>query len=218
MRYCRHWRIAIATSGLLLGVSSPARAQKVELSPVEFSIGVTINTLLTDLNAPPHCLRLLLPCSHGEAERFSGFGLNLGVARTLGKHLAIAGEVSAFRPDWDVWEPPTGLGRASAWVTSFVVGPRASTEFLLYGPSHGRFFVHALVGGQTSSVGSIRPTLVIGTGAEGGLYRASRRAARGPSRPLFIRWSVDYRISPGDGRSFSGVRIAVSLMVGPRLN
>jgi hypothetical protein len=211
----RDWVAAIVT-GAMLVAPSQARAQKIELSPLEVSIGATINTLFTDVNSIPHCVRLALPCTHGQPDRFSGFGLNLGIARSVGTHLAIAGEVSAFRADWDVLDSERRVGRASTHVTSFLVGPRASTQFLFYRPSHGRFFFHALVGAERSSVAGFRPTVVIGTGADGGLFGSSRHL-RGPSRPLFLRWSVDYRISSGSGRSFSGFRFAVSLMFGPRL-
>ena len=203
---------------ILVGSPLPAHAQesRLRLSPVEVSLGVTINAVTTDVNIPPHCLRLALPCSHAEADRFGGFGIVAGFARNLTERLAIAGEIGTFRAGWDASDPGGGVRRVTTAVTSFFAGPKVTTGFYSAGDrSIGRFFGQLLVGGEASGVVPLRPALLAGGGADFTIPAAARGAPG--SRPPIFRWSLDYRVSPGADRSFSGYRLAFQVLFGPTL-
>lgn len=221
VRAVRYSLAMIVLPALLSCSPVPAWAQQapgVRLSPVELSVGLTINAVTPDVNTPPHCLRLSLPCTHGRSERFGGFGVSVSLARNLSDRFSIAGDVSAFRTAWDVRDSSFAVREATTLVTSFSVGPRISTGFFDPGTRDlpGRFFAHLLVGGETSAAASLQPALVIGGGADFMIPKAGRRAPDS-SRALTLRWSLDYRISPGPRRSFSGYRLLVGVVFGPKL-
>jgi hypothetical protein len=212
------WPPAFVAGALLLCIR-PAGAQDVprlRRSAVEVSVGVTLNAVVPDVNTAPHCLQLALPCTHERSDRFSGFGLTLGIARPLSDRLAIAGEISTFRTRWDDSAPAQAVVPASTRVTSFFAGPRISTAFFTPGahdPSPGRFFGHVLVGGETSGVVPLRPATLVGGGADFAIPMAAQGAPG--TRPVLFRWSFDYRLSPGARRSFSGYRFGFGVLFGP---
>ena len=214
--------LTVVMAGILLFVASPAWAQQkrdVELTPVEAAIGVTFNALLQDVNSAPDCVALSLPCTHEKPSRFSGFGLNVAVARNLSERFAIATDLSLFEHRWDTSDAAHGRVPAASTVKSFFLGPRFSTKFYYPGnhdPSPGRFFGQVLVGAEGSSDVPLRPALLLGAGTDVLIpRRASRSAGPGPSIDLALRLALDYLLAPGSGRNVSGWRFAFGLVIGP---
>jgi hypothetical protein len=216
-------RIGLGASflGATVLVGAPARAQSLpdlEVSAVEVTFGVTIDSVIPVVNTLPHCLQLAVPCTTARDLRFSGVGVLAGIARNLGRGWAIAGEVGMHRTEWDAVTAAGTLDVRSARVTSVLAGPRIATDFFSDSrkdPTIGRFFGQILIGGETSSVLSLRPALVVGGGADIAIPPAARGAPG--SRPVLLRWSLDYRFAPGAGRSFSGYRLGVGVLFGPTL-
>ena len=52
----------------------------VQPSDVEFTIGLTINSLNRDVNASPFCSDTGRPCMNDKPETFGGFGLDASLA------------------------------------------------------------------------------------------------------------------------------------------
>ena len=214
----------LVLSALVL-VSTPAwaqPAQNVKLSPVEVSLGLTINGLFQDVNTLPDCSILSLPCTHAAPAKFSGLGLNVSVSRNLSERLAITGEVGRFSSGWDSLGSLREHRREAAHATSVLVGPRVSTGFFYPGNGDrepGRFFGQILAGGEASDVAPLRPAFLLGGGADviiplGG----SRGTGTSPVHALTLRLALDYRLTPGTGRNLSGWRFVSGVVFGPRLS
>jgi len=222
-----HFRFSRVVFALLAltSFSPPALAQPapdVELSPVEISLGLTINGLAQDANARPHCVDLSLPCTDKSPREAGGFGLALSVTRNLSDRVAIAGDLSTFVNEWDSWESLRANRRAVDHVTFVLIGPKVNTGFFYPGngdPEPGRFFAQVLVGAAASDVVPLRPALQIGGGVEFIVPRGwSRGVARGPSHDTTFRMEIDYRVASGADRSLSGWRYVFGIVFGPRLS
>jgi hypothetical protein len=214
-------RLAFVIAGVLS--ASPASAQQrpnVELSPIEVALGISINALFQDVNAAPTCLELSLPCTHSRPNHIGGFGLGLSVARPVNGNLAIVSDLSAFENDWSSPDSMRNHMSARTRVTSIVIGPRVSTDFFYAGrdPQPGRFFGQVLLGAEMSNEGTLRPSVIVGGGTDVLMARgASRGVAPGPPVDLTLRMALDYRLSPGAGRNFSGWRFTLGFVFGPHL-
>jgi hypothetical protein len=178
---------------------TPARAQAppVTTSPFDVAVGATLNGLFSDVNSVPACVELGLPCAHEHPDQVSGFGGNAALARNLSSKVAIAGDVSIF---------------ADAC-------PRFTTGFFDPGTGDrcpGRFFAQVLGGVESSGVVPVRPVVILGVGSDV-LFVGSAGGSGGKSRVPGLRLTIDYRLSPGEGRNFSGWRFGVAVLIGPRV-
>jgi hypothetical protein len=210
---------------MVAACARPALAQHlpdVILSPVEVSVGLTINAIAQDVNAVPECLNLGLPCTDESPRQAGGFGLTFGVAQNVNDRLAIVGDFSKYASEWDDWSSFPSGRRAVNQVTSLLIGPRISTPFFYPGNGDrepGRFFGQLLAGAEASDVVPLRPAIQIGGGVDvivpGG---GSRGFAPGPPHDMTFRLAIDYRVTPGRGRNLSGWRFVFGVVFGPRLS
>jgi hypothetical protein len=212
--------LAVLIPGWLTAPAWAQQRQDVVLSPVEVALGITINAIFQDVNAAPTCVELSLPCTNAKPSQFGGFGLDLAVARTVRPNVAIVSDVSAFETEWQSPDSLRNHGSEMTRVTSVVLGPRISTDFFYAGhdPEPGRFFGQLLLGAQASGGGTIRPTVLVGGGTDvlipGGHPRGT---AAGPLVDMTMRMALDYRLTPGAGRNFSGWRFTLGFVLGPHL-
>lgn len=200
--------------GFLTCAATPALAQqapRVMLSPIEVAPGVTFDGVFQDVNAAPHCVALSFPCTHERASKVSGVGVDVSIAANLTSQLALAGDVGTFTTGWDA---PAVLqaNRQSTRVTSLAGGARVSTGFFDDGSGDripGRFFGQVLVGLETSGVVPVRPMVLVGAGSDV-LIPSGRRG-------VGVHLGIDYRVTPGSGRNFSGWRFILGTVFGPRI-
>ena len=209
--------LVVGLPGASVAWAQPAR--DVRLSPVEVGVGLTINAIFADVNALPNCQTLSLPCTHNRSGSSGGFGAALSVAGNLNEHLAVAGDFNVFGAGWD--SPQSVLARRSEVdrVRSALVGVRVSTGFFYPGnhdPTPGRFFAEALAGGQGSDAVPLRPSWVVGAGADVILHRHD--PAAGPTLAPALRMALDYQLTPGSGRNLSGWRAVFGVVFGARMN
>lgn len=227
----RPWFRPPAVFPVLTLVASAAWAQprpKVQLSSYEVLIAVSPGWTSQDVNAIPECLRLSLPCTRGSPGRAGGVGVAVSMSRYLRKPadahqagaLAITVDVSRFSSAYDSSDGGGAIRRARMHATSVLVGPRITTSFLYEdrrSPRAGRYFFHALVGGQRSNVAGPRPAFVLGGGGEMVFPRGnSRRDLSGPPRAVTLRVGLDYWLRPGR-LDAPGFRLVVGVLIGPRL-
>jgi len=218
---CRGWHVALVALVAAAGFGSPALAQAppVTTSPLEVSVGATVNGLFNDVNSAPACVELGLPCAHEHPDQVTGYGGNASLARNLSPLVAIAGDVSIFADAWLERESPLVVHRRLTYVRSVAAGPRFSTGFFDPGTgdrSPGRFFAQVLGGIESSGVVPARPVVILGVGADV-LFVGSAGGSGGASRVPGLRLAIDYRLSPGEGRNFSGWRFGVAVLIGPRV-
>jgi len=219
-------RVRSVLAGLMLVIcAAPARAQQlpdVVLSPIEVSLGLTINAIAQDVNAAPDCQTLGLPCTDESPQQAGGFGLTVGVAHNVNDRFAIVGDFSKYESEWDNWTSFGSGRRAMNQVTSVLVGPRVSTGFFYPGNGDrepGRFFGQLLVGGEASDIVGLRPALQIGGGVDIIMAGAGTRGfAPAPPHDITFRMAIDYRVTPGSGRNLTGWRFVFGVVFGPRLS
>lgn len=215
------WRLVgfVVCGAIAFAPAAWAQAAAVMPSAFDISVGVTVNGLLNDVNSAPACADLGLPCTHEHPEKVSGFGGNATVARNLTPHLAIAGDLSVFADHWIERESPLTTRRKVSYVSSIAAGPRCSTGFFDPGNgdrSPGRFFAQVLVGAESSHVVAARPLVILGAGADVLFPRQASGGMGPPSRAPGLRLALDYRLTPGAGRNFSGWRFVAAIVIGPR--
>ncbi len=194
-------------------------ARDVQLSPVEVGVGITINAIFADVNAQPNCVELSLPCTHDRPGGSGGFGAALSVSGNLSEHVAVAGDFNLFGAEWD--SPHSVLARRSEVdrVRSALVGVKLGTGFFYPGnhdPTPGRFFGQVLVGGQGSDAVPLRPSWIIGAGADVIIHRHDSTA--GPTLAPALRMALDYQLTPGSGRNLSGWRAVFGVVFGPKID
>jgi len=217
----KRWRlVGFAVCGAI-AFESAAWAQAAAVTPSAFdvSVGVTVNGLFQDVNSAPGCAELGLPCTHEYPDKVSGFGGSATVARNLTPRVAIAGDVSAFADHWAERESPLITRRRVAYVSAIAAGPRWSTGFFDPGNgdrSPGRFFAQVLVGAESGHVVAVRPLLILGAGADVLFPRQASGKMGPPARAPGLRLGLDYRLTPGSGRNFSGWRFVAAIVIGPR--
>jgi hypothetical protein len=225
---CSLGRTACFTSAALIGltvlaprVSAQSRSGtmppvEVEVPRIEGALGLTINSLGTDVNAEPRCAALSLPCTHAKASSWGGFGLDGSAAVNLSRHAAFVGAASAFAHDWD---SPQSLARhrpESDPVRSYLAGPRIGSGFSRpRGPNQesDRFFGQLLAGFERSTLFSTRPVVQVGGGVDTHTFvgRGLRR-----DHEFMLRMEFDYRIAAGAGEPATGYRFLFGAVFGPR--
>lgn len=213
--------------GLLAGVlgmwAAPAWAQhvwdpgtRVEVPPVEVSVAITINSLGMDVNAPPNCVTLNLPCTHRKSSNWGGFGLAGSLARNVTPHVAVASEVGVSASSWDSWESRQAHRTETNTVRTLLAGPKVSTGFSRpsrHSPEPARFFAQILTGLEVSDVAPARRAVEVGGGVD---VIGRPHGIQQSTHEFTLRLELDYRRTPGGGRNNSGWRSVFGLVIGPR--
>jgi len=199
-----HIRIAtLAVLTCAIGAVSTRAAAQDRTNPstplLDVAAGVTMQTP-ADVNQPPQCQILSLPCL--TPRTFPDFGLSLSAAGYLDHGVAIVGEADRFDNTW--YSSASKEGKEDNVVRLLLTGVRAS----LVPPASGgrkakgvRLFGQVLAGYAWSSVQTGRAAVQPGAGIDAKL-------SSGPT----IRIEVDYDIVAGTVRNLSGSRIFVGLV------
>jgi hypothetical protein len=218
---CSHRQTRCSMLPAILGLclsASAAPAQPMTRAPTvggasraEVLAGVT-GEAPEDVNQPPRCQELSLPCL--SPRTFYDIGGALSIAGHLGDRLAVVGEAAAYRNRWDAFQtscPPAG-GRTPSecsgpqvnHVRSILAGLRVRTApFLWRGyPPELRVFGQVLIGTQWSSVVPGRRAIQPG----GGLDIYLRNG-------ITIRLEGDYCWVPGGFRDLSTSRTLIGIVI-----
>ena len=207
------WKTIVLTL-CVLGAALSARAQPVPDDPGdsrgELAAAVTFQGP-DDVNQPPLCRTLGLPCS--SPRTMPDFGGALGLAARLTDHVALVGEAAVWNNYWLAWQtqcPPAG-GRTPAQcpgsqvnhVLTALAGARVRTALLRYRDgSLMRLFAQVLVGPEVSDVVARRRAIQPGAGVD--FY--TRVGAT-------IRIEADYCSVPGGSRNLSTERWIVGVVI-----
>ena len=190
--------VPAASAQLTLGVDTP---------PVEFTVGFSLQGP-RDVNVPPLCGTLSLPCT--SPKTVPDFGWALSGARNFTDRFAIAGEIGGFGNVWDSWASVHTKHREINHVHSLMAGPRVATRFLHIGghdPLDLRVFGQVLAGVAVSEV--VPGGRAVQPG--GGVDVAMRSG-------LILRSEMDYCFARDEVRKISGGRwlLAIVFPVGSR--
>ena len=184
------------------GVTVPAAASH----RYDIGAGITLQTP-PDVNLPPLCQSLALPC--GSPRTFPDLGIAISPAIHLGDLFSVAGEVSAFANQW--FPVPTGTGTFASraktnHVRSTLAGPRLHSRPIHFGTTSFtamRLFGQVLAGEQWATEIPARRALQPGVGMD-----------VTTSRGITVRWQFDYTSVPGPGRNLSGTRLLFGVAYG----
>lgn len=174
-----------------------------ERPTADIAFGVTMNGP-KDVNRPPRCTELALPCL--TPRTFPDFGVAVQAAAHIGQHAAIAAEASTYVNRWDTTAAVGAPLPRSNHATALLAGPRLTTglRHLTSTDKQGyRAFAQVLAGTEASTVLPTRFAVQPGAGVDVHL------SAPG----LWIRVSGDYRWTRGGPRNLSGSRVLGALVV-----
>ena len=171
----------------------------------ELGGGITLQTP-PDVNLPPLCQSLSLPC--GSPRTFPDFGVAISPAIHLNDLLSLAGEVNVFANQWfDNSEPGLFASRAKYnQVRATLVGPRMHSRPIYFGTTNFtamRLFGQVLAGEQWATEVPARRAVQPGVGMD-----------VTTSRGITVRWQLDYTRVPGPGRNLSGTRVLFGVVYG----
>ena len=190
----RGWLYLIAI--WMLALASPAWAQDETRPRIAAAAAVTL--LKPDnVNLPPACTTLGLPCT--SPKTVPDAGLALSVSGRVTAHVALVGELSSWANIW--YADGTQPGRRTNHVRAALAGLRAQTNVR---PSHGRsqidvvFFGQLLAGPQVSSVTPSRHAIQPGGGVD---VRINEK--------ITARCEVDYIKVPAGERDLSTSRVMI---------
>jgi hypothetical protein len=181
-------------------------------SRAEILAGVTFEAPV-DVNQPPLCRELALPCSSPRTA--PDLGGTLSIAVHVADRFAVVGEVAISRNLFDGFVtrcPPAGAGTPPECpaaqindVLSALAGLRVRTAPLSHGREPDvRLFGQVLVGTQGSSVGSSRRAVQPGAGADFYLHNG-----------ITLRVEGDYCFAPGGLRDLSTSRLLIGIVFPP---
>jgi len=188
----------------------------VQPSDVEFTIGLTINSLNRDVNASPFCTTTGRPCTNDKPDTFGGFGLDAALAFNRSETLAIVAGGDIHSHYWTSGQPKTDLKAEDNTTRAIFAGPRINSIWKSYGRGHpepSRFFAQALVGLSSSSATSARPIVQVGGGVDSLMIGRSRTGGN-----FTLRMEADYRFARGATSDLGGYQFLFGLVFGPRLN
>jgi hypothetical protein len=184
----------------------------VEAAPVEVSLGVSINALASDLNARPACAALGDPCTHVQSSDWGGFGLDLGVAGAVARHLALTGAATVAEYNWDSPESVRANRTSASIVRAFLAGPTWRSSFTRprgVNNESDRMFGEVLVGVEGSTIAPPHRVIQASVGVDShGLLPSS------PSHSVTVRLEVGYRASPGLSHPETGLRFFIGAVIG----
>jgi hypothetical protein len=199
----RHLRLAAVTLCMAGFATARAAGQDrttaAETPRVDVAAGFTMQTP-ADVNQPPQCQILSLPCL--TPRTFPDFGLSLSAAGYLDHGVAIVGEADLFDNTW--YTSATKEGKQDNVVRLVLTGVRGSVVPPAVGGRKAqgvRLFGQVLAGYAWSSVQAGRAAVQPGAGIDAKL-------SGGPT----IRIQVDYDIVAGTVRNLSGSRVFVGLV------
>jgi hypothetical protein len=196
--------------------ASAARAQGRSPTPivgdesrVEGLAGVTL-AAPQDVNQPPQCHALSLPCLTPRTA--PDFGVALPIAWHVTHRFVLVGEAAVSANAWDAFQtnclpagrvtPPTCPGSEVDHIRSALAGLRVQTARLSYGAHDPvRLFGQVLVGPEWSSVVPRQRAVQPGGGVD--IYLRSG---------MRIRLEGDYRFVPGGLRDLSTSRILIGIV------
>jgi hypothetical protein len=209
MRTSRAVRVAVwCIVGVTIG-SGPLTAQGAlgddGPSILDFGLGITLNGP-KDVNRPPQCTQLSLPCS--SPRTFPDFGLALQASVFVGSHAAIVAEANTYINRWIDTSITNGTSVSrDNHAKSVLIGPRVmSGVFHPWGDPNGwRVFAQLLGGPESSTILPTRFAWQPGAGIDVKLSRPG----------MWFRGSTDYRWTRGGPRNLSGNRILAALVVAP---
>lgn len=187
----------------------------VDPSDVEFTVGITINSLSRDVNASPFCTATGRPCTNDKPSDFGGFGLDAALAFNRSETLAIVAGGDLHTHYWTSGLPKTDLKAEDNTTRAIFVGPRVNSIWKTHGrsdPDPSRFFAQALVGFSASNATSGRPIVQVGGGVDSLLIGRSRTGGN-----FTLRMEADYRFAGGSNSDLGGYRFLFGLVFGPRL-
>lgn len=203
---------------MALCMAAPARAQTQPVlslddyrARAEITAGFSVQGP-RDVNLPPGCDRLGLPC--GSGKEFPDFGVGLSVAFYPAGVVGIVGELSDYRDDWFSYRktcpyplgPPPCLMTETNHVGSALVGVKVRSRLLkvagLGPPTHGRLFLQLLTGPQWSDVGPRQRVLQPAVGFDHYLRSGITFHVEGA-----------YRFAPNGDRDLSTSRFLVGIEV-----
>jgi hypothetical protein len=181
-------------------------------SRAELLAGVTFEAP-ADVNQPPLCHELSLPC--GTPRTAPDFGGTVSVAVHVADRFAVVGEFAISRNAWEAFVtscPPAGArtppecpGAQTNDVLSALTGLRVRTAPLSHGhEADVRLFGQLLIGRQASGVGSSRRAIQPGAGADFYLRHG-----------ITLRVEADYCLAPGGLRDLSTARFLVGIVLPP---
>ena len=192
---------AVALAAAALAQTAPA----VEAGRVEVGVGLSVNALGTDLNAAPACEQGSFPCTHARPSDWGGFGLDLDVARTVARHLAVNGAATISDYSWDSPESVRAGRSSTSVVRALLVGPMVRSSF---GRPRGwtnesdRMFGQLLIGVEGSTIAPVHRVVEVGIGVDSHGLLASA-----PSHTVTV--TSGNRLSRSTGRAASGSRTAI---------
>jgi hypothetical protein len=183
--------------------SVPLTAQRVDAdrySRFNVAVGLAMNSPV-DVNQPPKCTELGLPCD--TPRTFPDFGFVAQATVRATRHIAFVAEASVYGNGWDT----VGVDRAlTNDVSAIVVGPQLTTgtRTLQWSKDTTRYraFVQILGGPEASTILPTRFALQPGVGFDGKLSWS----------PAWIRVAYDYRWTRGSPRNLSGERLLCALV------
>jgi hypothetical protein len=190
--------VPAASAQLTLGVETPRG---------EISVGFSLQGP-SDVNLPPLCGALSLPCT--SPKTVPDFGWAVSAARNITDRFAIAGEIGGFANIWDSWASVRTTHREVNHVHSLMIGPRVATRFLHVG---GRDPLDVRVFGQVLAGAAVSEMIPGGRAVQpgGGVDVATRSG-------VIIRSEVDYCFARDQVRKISGGRwlFAIVFPIGSR--
>jgi hypothetical protein len=171
----------------------PAAGDRIEIAPA-----ITLQTP-PDVNLPPRCEALGLPC--GTPRTFPDLGVTLSGGAHVSDLLSVVGELSAYANLWHSSAAPDG--EEINHVRAALGGVRFRTPPLWTGgqtPFAMRLFAQVLAGSESSSVTTRHSAIQPGMGADfyAGLFT--------------LRCQMDYRFVPTGERNLSAARFLVGLV------
>jgi len=198
--------IRIAWLGFIVStLAVPARAGEpdppVTVPRADVSVGFTLQTP-GDVNVPPLCGELSLPCT--SPRTVPDLGIAVAGAAYLHRGIAVVGEASFSDNVW--YAAPTKEGRQDNYVRLLLGGVRAQVVPPAVGGRKAtgvQIFGQLLAGTEWSTVLGARRAIQPGGGIDARLRDA-----------CVLRAEVDYTFVPGELRNLSGSRVFVGLVYG----
>jgi hypothetical protein len=179
-----------------------AQVPALATGPYEFGLSVTLQSP-RDVNQPPHCQRLALPCT--SPRTFPDFGVGLLAATFRRERIGLAAELGGFANKWR--SSTTADGRETNAVQFAVAGPIVRSPLFSYGtakPTFVRVFGQVMGGLLSSTLASTQSVVQAGFGADGHVDRS-----------LWFRLQFDYRVASSGPRNLSGGRALFALVAKP---
>ncbi len=195
----RRWTAWLCAAWLL--GASPAGAQALTLDSPRGELAAGFSLVgFVDVNVPPTCAQLRLPCGSGKT--FGDYGGTLSAAVRLARAVALVVEAGVYA---NMWQPLDSLYSTTNQVWAALAGVRVSSPLFQVwrrDPQRIRLFGQLLSGVETSDAASGGRVLQPGIGAD-----FSTR------HPILVRVQTDHAFVQHRSRDLSAGRIVVAIVV-----